>query len=199
MNQFHKMICIKLKYTIFLVFFFFSGVLFAAEYSFTLYYHSGGNENWVSIPYDNTGMSDTVDMGKSIAESFTPDEGDGIVIVYWDPEHQAGHGINGDYVESTWFWDPEEGYPVSTGGMYKVSIYHPSVPDFSVTWTVSGTVPAPGAVNFHIWDTENGNQNRISLPFDQSAITDTVDLAKSLAARFTPDEWDNISITTYAL
>ena len=194
MNQFHKMICIKLKYTIFLVLFFFSGVLFAAEYSFTLYQNSGGNENWVSIPYDNTGISDTVDMGNSIAAMFTPVDGDTITIDAWDSEHQSDYTITDYYVESAWFWDSEQAHPVSTGGMYKVWILRQSVPDFSVTWTVSGTVPAPGTVNFHLWDTGSGNQNWISLPFDQSAITDTVDLGKSLAAGFTPDDGDNITI-----
>jgi hypothetical protein len=163
-------------------------------YNFPLYQTGDGNENWVSIPYNGTGIDTTVDKGNSIAALFTPVSEDSITIYDWDSEFQLLSTTSGDYIGSAWHWDPLDGYSVSTGAMEKVFINHPSELPFNITWKVSGTVPPAGTVKFKICQTGDGNENWISLPFDQSAITDTVDLGNSLAAKFSPNSGDSITI-----
>jgi hypothetical protein len=91
-----------------------------------------GNENWASLPYDHASITTTQELGESIADAYSPAEGDVLTIPLWNGATQTGLTTTGYYVEGVWYWDPEGGFPISTGMPFVVYPYHP--PGITITW-----------------------------------------------------------------
>lgn len=169
-----------------------------AALTFALYGAAGGKVNWVSVPFNGTGISTTADLGNSIGAAFIPAEEDTIIIYPWNGADQVRATTTGIYVEDAWDWNPPAGYPVSVGAMYKVFIYRTEEASFE--WTISGTVPPAGTVVFTLYDLSesNDNDNWISLPFDKGDLTTTVAVGESIAASFPePEEDDTLTIALW--
>lgn len=168
--------------------------------AFTLIQNDIGNVNWISIPFNNTGLNTTVDLGNAIAGNFTPGEGDSITISSWDPLLQASTQTTGDFAGGHFIWDPVSGYPLVLGAMYKVSIYRSSRlagETFNVGLTVSGEAPISGAFDFDLYHVDPGNVNWISIPWFTSGLASTVDLGNSIGTKFTPEEGDSLGIVVW--
>ncbi|MCX6356187.1 MAG: PQQ-binding-like beta-propeller repeat protein [Candidatus Aureabacteria bacterium] len=166
----------------------------AATKTFILYGASGGAENWVSIPFNETGIVTTVDLGNSIGAAFSPEEFDTIVVRTWDGASQSGDTSTA-YYSGGWQWDTA--YAVSTGAMYKVTIDRVETSPFS--WTISGIAPLPGTVVFTIYDLSGSsdNYNWISVPPDKANITTTQALGEAIAAVYSAQNDDTLGITVW--
>ena len=84
--------------------------------------------------------------------------------------------------------------------MYQVSIYRANrVPGeiFTTNLTIRGNSPADGSISLPLYHVDQGNLNWVSIPWYTAGLTTTVDLGNSVAARFTPAEGDNITITIW--
>jgi hypothetical protein len=72
----------------------------------------------------------TEDLGISIADTFSPAEGDSLIIMLWDGATQTPETTSGNYYEGAWLWDnPQD---ISTGMPCVIFLYHP--PGITITW-----------------------------------------------------------------
>jgi hypothetical protein len=109
----------------------------SGDISFDLYHVDAGNINWISYPRFMNGLNTTVDLGSSVAAKFSPQDGDSIGVVVWDPITQTGSQTTGDYSGSQFYWDPSGGVTIEKGKPYSVSIYRANRiagQTFKVTW-----------------------------------------------------------------
>ena len=165
--------------------------------TFALYGAVDWRENWVSVPFNDTGISTTVDLGNSIRAAFSSEGGDELTILLRDGAGQTELETSGAYVDGEWRWYPSEGYAISIGAMYKVWIDRTDEDAFE--WTISGTVPAAGTVVFTLYGPgdDADNENWILLPFDKGDLTTTVVVGESIGAAYSPANGDNLTIGTF--
>ena len=171
------------------------------QITYTLYHVDEGNLNWIALPFANTGLTTTIDLGEAIASTFPSSiDGDTILITLWDAENQVSQQTTGLYVGGTFFWTPDTGQPLSVGNMYAVSISKadraPGVV-FSTDLTISGDAPSAGSIGFDLYHVDEGNLNWISIPWYTIGLTNTVDLGDSIATKFTAEDGDTILITLW--
>lgn len=177
-----------------------TGGVTTGEVTFSLYHVDEGNSNWVALPFTDTGLITTVDLGNAIAATFTALEGDNITITIWDPRTQTGQQTSGDFVSGGFIWDPVGGTPLAVGNMYAVSIYRANrAPGevFTTNLRISGNSPADGSIALPLYHVDEGNLNWISIPWYTVGLNTTVDVGNSIATKFTPQEGDSITITIW--
>jgi hypothetical protein len=169
-----------------------SGVnVLASSRTFTIY--GDGRASWVSVPFNDTGITTTEDLGKSIAAAFSPANGDTVGVDLLDRATQETLSITNTYAGGAWGVWVGDSAGISAGAMCKVYVDRSS--DESFEWTVSGSIPPAGTVVFTLYDIdEGGNENWISLPFDQGNLTTTQDVGESIGAAYSPANGDTLAV-----
>lgn len=170
-------------------------VVVPGQATFSLYYLTTGNSNWISTPFVITStMDDTVELGKEVAKNITAAEGDSILVHKWDASKQQVKTTTGDY-DSTkgWVWDTA-GDALNAGEMFKVNITHGSAGGKVCDLVLKGTNPTASAVQFTLYNTSVGNANWISLPLDKTTLSYTKDLGAQIGSLLTAVDGDSILV-----
>jgi outer membrane protein assembly factor BamB len=137
-----------------------------ASVTYPIYADSGGEENWVAVPFCDSGIDTTADLGDAI-EGLAADWFDQIDIVRKRGDTQALETTTGSYDAGIpgWDWTPANGYPIVIGAMYKVTITLAGDPQEGEL-TINGCA-CP--LEFTIYDTDAGSENWISVPWTKWA------------------------------
>jgi len=160
--------------------------------TFTLY-GGPGKENWVSVPFEGTGISTLQDLAKSITAAYSPEAWDKVTVEYWDAAENQLYTVEGTYDIVEWIWRGES-VPISTGAMCKVKMTRNRGGQFEFTWAISGINPSPGTVEFTLYGGDSPYltvDNWISLPYDKGELTTTIDVAESIGAKIADPEYDD--------
>jgi outer membrane protein assembly factor BamB len=160
--------------------------------TYTLYGDAAGLENWIAVPFDNTGISTTEHLGNLVGGLFPVTAGDTIEIERMIASTQSVETTTGDYNGSSWDWSPSGGYSIVIGAMYKLTITIAAGANDS-DLTISGCC---GVVQFELYDLsgDDDNDNWISVPCDALDLNTTVEIGESIATKCTPLIDDTLTI-----
>jgi outer membrane protein assembly factor BamB len=137
-----------------------------AAVTYTLYGNDTGVENWVAVPFCDSGIETTADLGDAI-EGLSPTDFDCITIVRKIGSTQALETTTGYYDTGVpgWGWTPVNGYDIVIGAMYKVTITLAGGEDEGELTITGCACP----LEFTIYDTASGSENWISVPWTKWA------------------------------
>jgi outer membrane protein assembly factor BamB len=147
-----------------------------ASIAFTLYGDADGEENWIAVPFCDTGITNNDDLGDLIGALFSPGIGDTIVITRLIASSQSTESITGTYV-GFWFWNNSN--PIVIGAMYKVIITLAGGDDDGDLTLTGCATP----IQFILYDLsgDNDNENWISLPWYRWWLDTAVEIGDSIA------------------
>jgi outer membrane protein assembly factor BamB len=138
-----------------------------ASVTYTVYGDADGDESWVAVPFCDSGIDTTADLGDAIGALFSPGWFDEIKIARKIGSTQLPEETTGYYDEdeTAWVWTPENGYSIVIGAMYKVTVTLAGGEDEGEL-TISGCA-CP--LEFTIYDAASGSENWISVPWTKWA------------------------------
>ncbi|MFC1559729.1 fibronectin type III domain-containing protein [Candidatus Margulisiibacteriota bacterium] len=147
---------------------------------------ANGNINWVTVPYENSGIATTTDLAASIGNIIPVSNlnawFDIVVVKTWDASTQTETTYNCMWDGANWI-DFGSNAPIVVGNMYKVIV--PTAAN-NRTWTISGDIPTAGSIQFTLGAIANGSMNWIATPAYIAGISTTTDLIASVGSTITP-------------
>jgi hypothetical protein len=148
-------------------------------------------ENWVSIPFPDTGIDTLQDLGESIAAAFTPSSGDSVVTQLHDAGIPCTYEVTGLYNGVTWSWGGDTTEPIPIGAMCKVFIDTAADP---FEWTITGSCAY--AVQFTLYDLsgDDDNENWISVPWSKWYLPTTENIVESIGYSYGAQNNDTLTI-----
>ena len=172
-------------------------VLGKSSITYTLYADEDpGLENWMAVPFDGTGIDATVELGNEIADLFTFEADDSIVIERKIGSTQDSETTVGTYNGAEWGWNPPGGYSIVIGAMYKVTIKLAAGYDYG-DLTITGCYYS--TVQFDLYDLsgDDDNENWISVPFSIGNPATTVEIGESIAEEIEIETDDTLTIAVW--
>jgi outer membrane protein assembly factor BamB len=166
-----------------------------ASITYTLYGDADGEENWITVPFEGTGINYAVDLGDEIAALFSAQEDDILTVTHLVASTQTQESTTGVYDGADWAWDPDPGYSIEVGEMHKVVIYLGGGAD-DADLTITGCATP---IQFILYDLsgDNDNENWISVPWYKWYLTTTVEVGESIGAAYTPEIDDTLTIAVW--
>lgn len=160
--------------------------------TFTIKYNDETqNEDWVSVPFSGTTITNTDQLIQSVAAAFTPVAGD---IMSATIRNNSGQTFDqGSMVYDGASWVSLSSQTIPVGAAIALTISNPGRPTINTTWTISGNVPMSQTYPI-VYNDETQNENWVT-NYNGSGITNTDQLIQSIAAKFTPAAGDIMSVT----
>jgi hypothetical protein len=148
-------------------------------------------ENWVSIPFPDTGIDTLQDLGESIVDEYSPDNGDVVTVQHLDAASQTTYEATGTYNGTSWNWVGDTTTEIPVGAMCKVFITTDEDP---FEWPITGSCAY--AVQFTLYDLsgDDDNENWISVPWSKWYLLTTEDIGESIGYSYSAQNGDTLTI-----